>query len=98
MTEQEPSAGVCSASSYVRSADVSALAEPSRSSPTQQENYDENHPHSCCRRPGSDGRHRTVPDTVELQTVPDVQYRYTIVNDHTVLVDPGTRRVVQVIE
>jgi len=40
----------------------------------------------------------TVPDTVELQTVPDVQYRYTIVNDHTVLVDPGTRRVVQVIE
>jgi len=42
----------------------------------------------------------TVPDTVELQPidVPDVQYRYVVVNDHTVLVDPGTRRIVQVIE
>lgn len=40
----------------------------------------------------------TVPDTVELHTVPDVQYRYVVVNDHAVLVDPSTRRVVQVIE
>ncbi|WP_027165809.1 DUF1236 domain-containing protein [Mesorhizobium sp. WSM3224] len=40
----------------------------------------------------------TIPDTVELQQVPDVQYRYAIVNDHTVLIDPGTRRVVQVIQ
>ncbi|RWB66657.1 MAG: DUF1236 domain-containing protein [Mesorhizobium sp.] len=40
----------------------------------------------------------TVPDTVELQEVPDVQYRYAIVNDHTVLIDPGTRKVVQVIQ
>ncbi|TGR37777.1 DUF1236 domain-containing protein, partial [Mesorhizobium sp. M1C.F.Ca.ET.195.01.1.1] len=40
----------------------------------------------------------TVPYTVELQTVPDVQYRYAVVNDHTVLIDLGTRRVVQVIQ
>lgn len=42
----------------------------------------------------------TVPDTVELQPidVPEVQYRYVVVNDRTVLVDPGTRRIVQVIE
>jgi hypothetical protein len=40
----------------------------------------------------------TVPDTVELQTVPDVQYRYAVVNDHTVLIDPSTRKVIQVIE
>jgi hypothetical protein len=40
----------------------------------------------------------TVPDTVELQEVPDVQYRYVVVNDHTVLVDPSTRRVVQFIQ
>jgi Protein of unknown function (DUF1236) len=26
------------------------------------------------------------------------QYRYTVVNNRTVLVDPGTRRIVQVIE
>ncbi|MDB5558505.1 MAG: hypothetical protein JWQ36_1439, partial [Enterovirga sp.] len=25
-------------------------------------------------------------------------YRYTVVNDRTVLVDPGSRRVVQIIE
>lgn len=39
-----------------------------------------------------------LPDTVELREVPETQYRYTVVGDHTVLVDPGTRRVVEVIE
>ncbi|MER8484982.1 DUF1236 domain-containing protein [Mesorhizobium sp. M1322] len=42
----------------------------------------------------------TLPDTVELHPidVPDVQYRYVVVDDRTVLVDPGTRRIVQVID
>ncbi|GLR42804.1 hypothetical protein GCM10007880_33200 [Mesorhizobium amorphae] len=40
----------------------------------------------------------TLPDTVELREVPDTRYRYTVVGDRTVLVDPGTRRVVEVIE
>jgi hypothetical protein len=40
----------------------------------------------------------TVPDTVELQQVPDVQYRYAVVNDHTVLIDPHTRRVIEVVQ
>lgn len=42
----------------------------------------------------------TLPDTVELQPieVPDVQYRYTVVGDHTVLVDPATHRIVEVID
>jgi hypothetical protein len=41
-----------------------------------------------------------LPDTVELHTidVPDVQYRYVVIDNHTVLVDPGTRKIVQVIE
>src|SRR5882724_10472775 len=39
-----------------------------------------------------------LPDTVELQQVPDVQYRYAIVDNHTVLVDPRTRRIVEVIQ
>ncbi|WP_246696334.1 DUF1236 domain-containing protein [Mesorhizobium sp. SARCC-RB16n] len=39
-----------------------------------------------------------VPDTVELQTVPDVKYRYAVINDHTVLIDPSSRKVIQVIE
>jgi Protein of unknown function (DUF1236) len=41
------------------------------------------------------------PSGVTYYEVPrefgDVRYRYTIVNDRPVLVDPGTRRVVQVI-
>ncbi|MER8545724.1 DUF1236 domain-containing protein [Mesorhizobium sp. M0904] len=40
----------------------------------------------------------TLPDTVELHEVPDVKYRYVVVDNRTVLVDPGTRRIVKVIE
>lgn len=44
-----------------------------------------------------------LADTVELYPVPtDVgvktQYRYSVVNNRTVIVDPSTRRVVQVID
>ena len=41
-----------------------------------------------------------LPDTVELLSidVPDVRYKYTVVGDHAVLVDPDTRRVVQIVE
>jgi hypothetical protein len=46
-----------------------------------------------------------VPARVELYEVPTAvqvapvrEYRYTIINDDVVLVDPGTRRVVRVIE
>lgn len=38
----------------------------------------------------------TVPDTVELHEVPDVEYRYVVIDDRTVLVEPGTRRIVKV--
>ncbi|MER9868460.1 DUF1236 domain-containing protein [Mesorhizobium sp. M0136] len=40
----------------------------------------------------------TLPDTVELHEVPSVKYRYVVVDNRTVLVDPGTRRIVKVIE
>ncbi len=44
-----------------------------------------------------------LPETVDLYALPAdagvrTQYRYTVVNDRTVLVDPQTRQVVQVIE
>src|SRR5258707_3741021 len=39
-----------------------------------------------------------LPDTVELREVPDVQYRYVVVDGQTVLVDPGTRRIVKIIQ
>lgn len=44
----------------------------------------------------------TLPQDVELYTIegpPTVtRYRYSVVNEQPVLVDPGTRRVIQVIE
>jgi hypothetical protein len=46
----------------------------------------------------------TVPDTIELHTLDapdlqlDTQYDYVVVNGQTVLVDPSTRHVVQIIE
>ena len=42
----------------------------------------------------------TVPDTVELHAIeaPDITYQYIVVDNHTVLVDPGTRKIVQVID
>lgn len=42
----------------------------------------------------------TLPETVELHTleVPDVAYRYVVVDGKTVLVEPETRKIVHVIE
>ncbi|RUV73533.1 MAG: DUF1236 domain-containing protein [Mesorhizobium sp.] len=37
-----------------------------------------------------------LPETVELYEVPDVQYRYVVVDGRTVLVDPGTRKIVKI--
>ena len=37
-----------------------------------------------------------VPDTVQLQQVPDYNYDYTYVNNEPVLVDPNSRRIVYV--
>lgn len=46
---------------------------------------------------------QALPATVELRTLPadvgvQTQYRYSVVNDQTVLVDPQTRQVVQIIQ
>jgi uncharacterized protein YraI len=38
-----------------------------------------------------------LPDTVELQSIPDYDYRYVYVNGQPALIDPGTRRVVYVV-
>jgi hypothetical protein len=42
-----------------------------------------------------------LPESVEIQSFPATvgvtQYRYAVVGDQTVLVDPGTRRIVEVI-
>jgi hypothetical protein len=38
-----------------------------------------------------------LPDTVELYEVPDVTYRYAVIDGQTVLVDPETHEIVQVL-
>ena len=40
----------------------------------------------------------TVPDEVELHAVevPDMSYQYVVVDNRTVLVEPGTRRIVHI--
>lgn len=44
----------------------------------------------------------TLPETVTYREVPakygKTEYRYTVVNDQTVLVEPRTRKIVQIIE
>ncbi|GAU87056.1 DUF1236 domain-containing protein [Bosea sp. BIWAKO-01] len=44
----------------------------------------------------------TLPDTVTYREVParygKTEYRYTVINDKTVLVEPRTRKIVQIIE
>ena len=43
----------------------------------------------------------TLPETVEVhrfEEVPDMQYRYVVVDNRTVLVEPETRRIVKVYE
>jgi Protein of unknown function (DUF1236) len=42
----------------------------------------------------------TLPDTVELHAidVPDVKYRYVVVGNQTVPVEPETRKIVRVLE
>jgi len=55
------------------------------------------------RVPGEIQIGTTLPDVgVTYYDVPErfgaTRYRYTIVNDHTVLVDPKTRKVMQVVE
>ncbi|MFK0690288.1 DUF1236 domain-containing protein [Mesorhizobium sp. IMUNJ 23033] len=37
-----------------------------------------------------------LPDTVELREVPNVKYRYTVIDNRTVVVDPDTRTVIKV--
>lgn len=38
----------------------------------------------------------TLPSTVKVYEIPDYQYRYTSVNGQTVLVEPGTNKVVHI--
>ncbi|TIP86384.1 MAG: DUF1236 domain-containing protein [Mesorhizobium sp.] len=40
----------------------------------------------------------TLPETVELHEVPKTKYSYVVVDNRTVVVDPGTRKIIKVIE
>jgi len=38
----------------------------------------------------------SVPDTVELHKIPDVKYEYVVIDNRTVVVDPGTRKIIKI--
>lgn len=40
----------------------------------------------------------TLPETVVVERIPDLEYEYVVVDDRTVLVEPGTRRIVRVLD
>ena len=44
----------------------------------------------------------TLPETIEVQSFPSdvgvTQYRYVTLGDRTVLVEPGSRRIIEIIE
>lgn len=37
-----------------------------------------------------------LPDTVELREVPNVKYRYVVIDNRTVLVDPSTHKIIKI--
>ena len=39
-----------------------------------------------------------LPETVQIQTIPDAQYGYVYVQDRPVLVDPQNRQIIQIVE
>lgn len=39
-----------------------------------------------------------VPETVVLHEVPEVDYRYAVVDDRTIIVDPVTHEIIDIIE
>ena len=39
-----------------------------------------------------------VPETVVLHEVPDVEYRYAVVDNRTIIVDPVTHEIIDIIE
>lgn len=40
----------------------------------------------------------TLPDSVQIYDIPEYEYRYVYVNDRPVLVEPGSRRIVYIME
>ena len=43
---------------------------------------------------------KTVPETVEIHKIeaPDVEYSYTVVGGRTYVVEPGTRKIIHVLD
>lgn len=39
-----------------------------------------------------------VPETIQLQPIPDTQYQYVYVDDQPVIVEPQTRKIIHIVE
>jgi Protein of unknown function (DUF1236) len=81
----------------------SSMAEPLTSAQMKTvKDYAMKHKHASMKIDESVKVGSTLPSSVEFYAVegaPTVsKYKYTIVNDKTVLVDPSTRKVVEIIE
>ncbi|MGO4623596.1 DUF1236 domain-containing protein [Ensifer sp. 2YAB10] len=81
-----------------------ALAQTVIVTPEQEtvvREYVKKKPNSSINLPGVElNVGSAIPETVELHTIeaPDMQYRYVVIDKRTVLVDPGTRKIVRVID
>ncbi|RDW14140.1 hypothetical protein DIE28_04150 [Paracoccus thiocyanatus] len=39
-----------------------------------------------------------VPETIQLQPIPDTQYQYVYVDDQPVIVEPQTRKIIHIVK
>lgn len=71
---------------------------PMRSPPSRVRGYvsRQRGPSATLTRPLVVGQ--PLPDGVELQTIPNSSYRYGLVDGRRAIVEPGSRRVIEVIE
>jgi hypothetical protein len=59
--------------------------------------YVKKQPLASLKLPGVDLNVGTaIPDTVELHEIPNVKYRYTVIDNRTVVVDPETHTIIKV--
>ena len=79
-----------------------AMADTIIVKPDDQKVYREylhNNPLASIKLPGVELNVGTrLDDRVELREVPNERYRYTVIEGRTVLVDPDTHQVVQVLD
>ena len=90
----------CSGAAFAQSEVTPTTTTPTTKSPEDQttvREYVTQHNYPSVRVEHFDvGVGAVVPPNVTFYEVPNMRYRYTIVNDRRVVVDPVTRRIIEV--